>query len=75
MICTHGMPTAASCITCMEDGPVAPPTPAAEQKLRAEHWIAARYDGRCARRHCEIEAGECIGMVENVGWCCSGCAK
>ncbi len=72
--CTHGMPSPASCITCMEDGPVMAPRPDATQLLRADRWITARYDGICARRSHNIEAGDRIGYVSDVGWCCRECA-
>lgn len=72
--CTHGMPSPASCITCMEDGPVLPPRPDATQLLRAYRWIIARYEGRCACKHCEVVPGDRIGDVPEVGWCCSECA-
>lgn len=73
-VCTHGMPSPASCVDCMQDGPVSAPAPAPEQLLRAVRWLDARYDGQCARRpgH-EIEPGDRIGYVEGVGWCCDGC--
>ncbi len=72
--CSHGMPSAASCITCMEDGPVMPPRPGDNQLLHAQRWAIARFDGRCARRSCAIEAGDRIGDVFDLGWCCEECA-
>jgi hypothetical protein len=69
------MPSKASCVECMMDGPVAPARPADTQLLEATHWIAARFDGRCARRMShEIEVGDRIGYVDEVGWCCEECA-
>lgn len=74
--CTHGMPSPASCVECMADGPVAPPRPAPEQTLHASRWMIARYDGRCARVYGhEIEPGVRIGDVPDVGWCCEECAS
>lgn len=76
MTCAHGMPSPASCVECMDAGPVAAPRPAPEQKLRADgQWIVARYDARCARkREHRIDVGDRIGHVPDVGWCCEECA-
>lgn len=76
--CTHGMPTPASCVDCMFDGPVAPPTPDAAQILGAVRWIEARIEGgRCARCHDTVTVGSMVGLVvaPPVGWCCVGCAR
>lgn len=73
--CSHGMPSRASCILCMEEGPVAPPRPAPEQLLTADRWITAKYDGQCARKGCAVHEGDRIGVVANVGWCCEACAR
>lgn len=73
--CTHGMPTPASCIECMAEGPVASPRPAETQMLNAERWIEARFPGQCARRREEFDVGARIGYVEDVGWCCTECAR
>jgi hypothetical protein len=76
MDCPHGYPTRMACTECMMDGAVAPPTPAPEQVLRAEKIIVARFDSRCARSWVhDISAGESIGYVTDVGWCCSRCAR
>lgn len=76
LTCPHGMPSPASCVDCMADGPVAPPTPAPEQRLVATVLTHARYRGYCARNHHhEVEAGDTIGMVEGVGWCCADCIR
>lgn len=76
LTCTHGFPSPASCVDCMEDGPVGPARLAPEQVLTAERWMDARYEGRCARRPGHvIELGDRIGYVEGVGWVCEGCAR
>lgn len=67
--CPHGMPSQASCVTCMEEGPIqlAP--------LKAVRWQQARYETACERSICTntIAPGEMIGYVEGVGWCCRDC--
>ena len=44
MTCPHGMPSPASCVDCMDEGPVA--TPTRWQKVGGP--FAARYPGECA---------------------------
>lgn len=44
--CTHGMPTPASCVECMEDGNLAPP-PRPEAETMAGPARAAVYPGQC----------------------------
>lgn len=65
--CPHGMPSRASCIDCMEDGPVAP---LARRPAVAERIIEARYPGRCAKCGTAIEQGDDIGVVDG-DWLCS----
>lgn len=72
--CPHGMPSKASCVECMYDGPVGASTPRQTEKLTAVRWMAARYEGKCARNWHDVETGDRIGYVEGVGWCCSDCA-
>ena len=69
--CTHGMPSPASCVDCMDEGPVAS---LAKPWLETTRWMEARYLGRCASddRH-RIEPGDLIGDVGMVGWCCTRC--
>lgn len=70
--CPHGMPSPASCVDCMNEGPVAS---LARSRVEATRWMEARYPGRCASddRH-RIEPGDRIGAVDMVGWCCALCA-
>lgn len=70
--CPHGMGKKASCVECMNDGPV---TTLVKAKKKAETWIAARFDGFCADCDTHIQEGEQIGLVEGTGWCCGGCAE
>lgn len=54
--CTHGMPTPASCVTCMADGNLEPPAP--KRELRAESApFSARYPDHCAGCNLEIHEG------------------
>ena len=46
------------------------------ETLVANQWTTARFDTRCARvRGHEIERGDRIGHVDDVGWCCEQCAR
>lgn len=71
MSCPHGMPTPASCVDCMDEGPV---VEMHREKLKAEHWIVARFDSQCAEGGCPVAEGDRVGIVEGVGWCCEKCA-
>lgn len=74
--CGHGMPSPASCTLCMEDGPVADPSPGPTQQLHAAQWTTARHPGHCARRYRHtVDPGDPIGHVDGVGWCCEECAR
>lgn len=69
--CEHGMPSPASCVSCMEEvGLGAPERPASESP-----FVEARFNGtRC--RMCEgtIWVGDTIGAVES-GWAHAGCLR
>lgn len=54
--CPHGFPKPASCVECMEDGPVA--APARWQPLGQA--FNAAHPGRCERCDDQIVAGERI---------------
>lgn len=71
-ICTHGMPSPASCVDCMMDGPVGP---LVEEHVREQTsvWTTAKYDGRCAGCGQPVDAGDRIGMLD-VGWVGTCCA-
>ncbi len=62
MNCPHGMPSRASCVTCMEDGPVVAPSDmkgAAQGEEYIEGFIpAAQYPGVCRECHSDIVLGE-----------------
>lgn len=56
--CSHGMPTAASCIDCMANGNLAPaPPPAREIRQADAPRITARHDGECPLCDAAIHAG------------------
>lgn len=74
--CTHGMPSPASCVECIADGPVLPPRPSSTELLLAVQWSTARFPTRCARvRAHEIDPGDRIGLVDGLGWCCDQCVR
>lgn len=70
--CPHGMGKKASCVECMNDGPV---TTLHKQKPKAEQWIHARFDGVCADCESRIGEGDDIGLIPGLGWVCSECAE
>lgn len=60
-ICTHGMPSPASCYECMEEGNfVCGRKVPAEAPEREGPDIAARYDGHCRACNLGIHVGETI---------------
>jgi len=57
--CTHGMPTAASCWDCMEDGNLDPPPPPPTPDVAA--WMGwARYDDHCDGCNLAVHVGQQI---------------
>lgn len=74
MTCGHGYPKPTMCRDCMDERGLAP-TPAPAPPL-ADRWIRARSDGRCAANpdH-DIEPGDLIGDVAEIGWVCDRCAR
>lgn len=58
--CTHGMPSPASCIVCMDDGNIALPPERTTLLHPAGPAFTARHQGRCARCDELIEPGETI---------------
>lgn len=60
--CPHGMPSPASCLTCMEDdGLGAAPTP----PLAVVKVITARFPGRCAGCDGPIHPGEPLALMSD----------
>lgn len=70
--CPHGMGKKASCVECMNEGPV---TTLRKQQPKAERWIHARFDGFCADCDSPIAEGDDIGLIEGLGWVCQECAE
>lgn len=68
--CTHGMPTPASCVECMNEGNMPAPPP----KPTAEYTVTAQFAGRCPGCHEEIEIGDLIARVEDE-WLCRRCTR
>jgi hypothetical protein len=71
--CTHGMPTPASCVTCMEDGNL-PPAPRPEP----DHVVAtlrAQYEGQCPSCNLPIQVGAIVHKLEpSERYVHTGCA-
>ena len=53
--CVHGMPTPASCFTCMEDGVV---TPERVEPETIDYTFEAQFDGECPVCESPTSAGE-----------------
>lgn len=75
MTCTHGMPSAASCVDCMDEGLLAPPP-----KLMATRMgppITARFPGHCRGCNLPIHEGQSIVPMGDVDgfWLHESCAK
>lgn len=60
--CTHGFPSPAQCMTCIEDdGLGAAPVP--PEKIT--HWFTARYDGQCTACDLPIRPGQPAASTTN----------
>lgn len=71
--CTHGMPTPAACVDCMDEGPVAPPR--RNTVPAREGWpIGAAFAGHCAGCNLPINVGDRIVRVSNNTWQHARCA-
>lgn len=60
--CTHGMPSPASCVECMEEGNL-PPTPRPEP----DHVVAtfrAKFEGSCRVCGFAIQVGQVVHKLE-----------
>ncbi len=62
LTCTHGMPSPASCIECMEDGPVAPPRPSTPE---IQYEMVAKFGGICNHCFLPLIIGDDIAMMTN----------
>ena len=70
-VCAHGMPTPASCVECMEDGPVAVTESASP--LIVEYWFTARYDDHCRGCNLPIHVGQRAAKLVYGGVVHEGC--
>jgi hypothetical protein len=70
--CTHGMPSPASCVTCMEEGVMVPPPK--PKPLVVEAVFRAIFDGDCPECSLAMPKGAMIAKLSNgryVHWHCS----
>lgn len=69
--CPHGMPSPASCLTCMEDdglgAPVVPP-------VTVEFTFTSKFDGKCRKCGDETTAGDVIAKMSDDSYRCLDCA-
>lgn len=65
MTCSHGMPTPASCVDCMEAGPVAPPK--AKEPETVVATFRARHPGQCEGCNLPIAVGQLLYRLEPSG--------
>lgn len=70
--CTHGMPSPASCIDCMDEGNM--PDPPKAEAVTVEAVFAARYDGGCNECGLAIYEGQRIAKLSNGAYVHEGCA-
>lgn len=71
MPCPHGMPKPSTCLTCMEDGPVAPPT--AKVRPTPVATFTARFDGQCPGCNLPITPGQVIHCLSDMAYVHQGC--
>ena len=73
MTCTHGMPTPASCIDCMDDDGLGVPTTAPERlegpSIRSKYWT------ECRRCDGSIWVSEKVHLTTAGRWVCNRCAQ
>lgn len=63
-VCSHGMPSPASCFTCMEDGNL-PPPPGRRPPQPEGAPFEARFPGQCAGCNLGIHEGQSITRMDN----------
>lgn len=68
--CTHGMPSPASCVECMEDGNL-PPAP--RPTVTVDAVFIAYYAGHCRTCNLPTRAGERIARLSNDTYVHAGC--
>ena len=69
--CAHGMPSPASCVTCIEDGPVAPPT--RSEPVTVVATFRARFDGQCPGCNLPIVPGQIAHILSDERRVHQGC--
>lgn len=69
--CTHGMPSPASCIECMNEG-VMPPPPK-PQPVTVEYAFTAKFDGHCGACNLPTSAGERIAKLSSGAYVHEAC--
>lgn len=62
--CPHGMPSPASCLTCMEDDGLGPP-PAPPPPTVSSRSFTARHPGHCRGCAFPIEPGEQVVYMDD----------
>lgn len=71
--CTHGMPTPASCIDCMDEGVgIAPSIPEAPT---VEAVFAAKYPGHCGGCNLPVSVGQRLARLSNGTYQHEECAR
>lgn len=71
--CSHGMPTPASCVTCMEEGPVGPPRVHHHPPEVVELTLQARYAGHCNGCNLPIRIGQVVHRLDSGRYVHMGC--
>ncbi len=71
MTCPHGMPSPPSCVSCMEDGPAAPPN--VNRPPTVEATFRARYDGHCNGCNLAISVGQVVHRLSDERYVHAGC--
>jgi len=69
--CSHGMPTPSSCVLCMDDGAVAPPS---KPTIPDVHTMVARHTSDCPGCGTPIHPGQMITGWGNH-WSHTSCAE
>ncbi len=69
--CTHGMPSPASCIDCMDEGNMPPPEKA--EAVTVEYTFFAKYDGQCGGCNLPITPGQMVHHLSNTRNVHEGC--
>lgn len=71
LACAHGFASPASCIDCMENGPVAPPT--RPMPVDVEATFRAKFDGHCTGCNLPVSAGQVVHRLSDGRYVHQGC--